>query len=83
MYCQKCGSVDDGGVRCSVCGSNEYGPEKPELTNEQIEAQAKVVRSNKVQSPTSSANSSGAGCATFVIALVIVGIMWLFGAFDY
>lgn len=80
MFCQSCGAVDDGAVRCSVCGANDYGPEKPELSNEQIEAQATVIRSNQVQNKPAASSSDGVGCA-FIIALVIVGIMWLFGAF--
>jgi uncharacterized membrane protein YvbJ len=83
MFCQKCGAIDNGGVRCSICGSNDYGPNKPELSEEQVTAKAAAVPSNKAQvSGSSSSSSSNTGCA-FIIALIIVGVMWLFGAFDY
>ena len=82
MFCQKCGAIDNGGVSCSICGSNDYGPDRPELSEEQVTAQAAAVPSNKAQVAGSSSSSGGTGCA-FIIALVIVGVMWLFGAFDY
>ena len=80
MFCQNCGAVDDGGVRCSSCGANDYGPNMPELTQEQIQTQSSTVRSNKVQNVKSS--SDGGFAVTFIVVLVIFGGMWIFGAFD-
>lgn len=82
MYCQTCGALDNGAVRCTSCGADNYGPNKPELPEAQVEAQARVVRSNKVQNTSSSSDAGNVGCA-FILALIIVGAMWLFGAFDY
>lgn len=84
MYCQSCGAVDDGGVRCSVCGANDYGPNKPELSNEQIEAQARAIQSSTVRNKqTSSGNTDdgGVGCAAVMIVLAVAFFGWIFGWF--
>lgn len=82
MYCQSCGAIDDGGVRCSSCGANDFGPNKPELTNEQIEAQAKVIRATPGSNKQTSAGASddgGVGCAVVFVVVVVAFIIWIFG----
>lgn len=84
MFCQQCGAIDDGSVRCSICGANDYGPNKPELTVEQIEAQAKMIQSNTVgnkQTSTGNSDDGGIGCAAVLVVLAVAFFGWIFGWF--
>lgn len=74
MFCQKCGAVDDGGVRCSGCGSNDFGPDRPDVP----EPTPTVVKSQPVQTPQSSGDG-GTGCAVLFIAIAITLLGWMFG----
>lgn len=76
MYCQKCGAIDDGAVRCSRCGSNEYGPDKPVIE----EPAPQVVRA-QVTRTSKTADDGGAGCAAILIVLAVAFFGWIFGWF--
>lgn len=74
MFCQKCGAVDDGGVRCSGCGSNDFGPERPAAP----EVTPTVVRA-QVTTSNASSDDGGFGCAVVFVVIAIAVIGWMLG----
>lgn len=75
MYCQKCGAIDQGSISCGKCGSREFGPERPEIKEENPASPPEVANPAPAK-PMSTA----AGCFYVVgtIAFFVYVVIWLF-----
>jgi hypothetical protein len=79
MYCKRCGSIDDGGMNCRVCGANDFGAEKPifHLSSEAFWSQFKQTKVGPEagEGPRKMEGSGGMSCFATIVLGTLGGLV--------